>query len=194
MLFKRRHRPGWPERLRAWWWPEKGWRRSIAYSWCKITRLADTPHSIALGCAVGVVVSFTPFVGLHFLIAAILALVAGGNILASAIGTFFGNPLSFPFIWLSTYNLGSFMLGRELKWEVDINFPSDFWVNIFVFPGTALEQFWNAVGPFLVSMLVGSIPLGLVFALISYFPIKAAVENFQQRRNKRLFENLKNTP
>ncbi len=194
MLFKRRCKPDWPERLKAWWWPDKGWRRAVTYSWRKVTRLADTPHSIALGCAAGVIASFTPFLGLHFLLAAILALMMGGNLLASTIGTFFGNPLSFPFIWLSTYNLGGLMLGRELKWEINIGLPSDFWVNILVYPGTAFDQFWNIAGPFLVPMFVGAIPLGLLFALISYFPVRAAVENFQQRRSERLFCNSKNTP
>ena len=49
------------------------------------------------------------------LIAALIAWVFGGNIIASAVGTWAGNPISFPFIWLTTFNIGHLILGTEDK-------------------------------------------------------------------------------
>ena len=129
--------------------------------------------------------------GLHFILAAILAAAVGGNLIASALGTFFGNPLSFPLIWLSTYNLGGVMLAREQKSEINISLPEGFWSRVLTEPGLALGQFWDIVGPVFVPMLVGGIPLGLMFAIIAYFPVKAAVETFQERRRDRLFNKSK---
>ena len=50
---------------------------------------------------------------MHLLIAALIAWIFGGNI-APAVGTG-GNPISFPFIWLTTFNLGHLILGTEDK-------------------------------------------------------------------------------
>ncbi len=191
MLFKRRDKPTIGTTIRAWFWPDRGWKRAWSYVWHRVTRLAGTPHAIAIGFAAGVLASCTPFMGLHFILAAALAFVLGGNLLASALGTFFGNPLSFPFIWLTTYNFGSFLLGREQRAEVNISLPSDFWGNLFMHPGLAMSQFWEVVGPVLVPMLAGGLPLGLLFGTISYFPVKAAVETFQERRRERLFDKSK---
>ena len=48
--------------------------------------MPGTSGSIAIGVASGVAASFLPFIGLHFLIAALIALLLRGNVLASAIG------------------------------------------------------------------------------------------------------------
>ena len=63
-----------------------------------LPRLAE----VAAGVAAGAFTSFTPFMGLHFLFAALFAWAIRGNLLASALGTFVGNPLTFPFIWAAT--------------------------------------------------------------------------------------------
>ncbi len=134
----------------------------------------------------GIMASFTPYMGLHFLLAAILAALVGGNLLASAFGTFIGNPITFPFIWLATYNFGSLLLGRETAEQIDITLPRDIWWRMFTEPSLAFEQFWSVVGPFIVPMTIGGIPLGLAAATIGYFPIRAAVRGFQDRRREKL--------
>ena len=78
-----------------------------------MVRLPGTSGSIAVGVASGVAASFLPLIGLHFLIAALLALLLRGNVLASAIGTFFGNPWTFLFIWVSDYRLGLWLLQQS---------------------------------------------------------------------------------
>ena len=75
--------------------------------------MPGTSASIAAGMASGVAASFTPFVGLHLLIAALVAILSRGNVLASAIGTFFGNPWTFLFIWVSDYRLGLWLLQQS---------------------------------------------------------------------------------
>ena len=75
MLFRRRNPVTISERLRALLWPRKGFRRGPRYITLRILRLSSTPHSIAVGVAAGVASSFTPFFGLHIVIAVALAFV-----------------------------------------------------------------------------------------------------------------------
>jgi uncharacterized protein (DUF2062 family) len=194
MLFKRREKETAMERIRAWAWPRRSWKRSAAYVWHRVTRLAGSPHAIAIGFSVGILASFTPYMGFHFVVAALLAVLVGGNLLASAFGTFIGNPLTFPVIWLSTYNFGSLLLGRKAAESIDISLPKGFWLSIFNNPQIASQQFWDVIGPFVVPMTVGGLPLGILAATIGYFPIRSTVRSFQDRRREKLTAAARRRP
>lgn len=92
-------------------WPSIGWKRAISYTKHRLLRIADTTHNLSLGLAIGLGVSFSPLLGTHFIQAAILAFIFRANTFASLIGTFFGNPWTFPFIWWSGFSLGRFLFG-----------------------------------------------------------------------------------
>ena len=97
-MFRRRKKLSVWEKLRNSIWPQGGWKRYSQYLMMRLHRLKGTPQSIAAGIACGVAISFTPFVGFHFVLAAITAFLLRGNILASALGTAAGNPLfGYPF-------------------------------------------------------------------------------------------------
>ena len=121
MLFRRRIPPGIGEKFRVWMWPRRSWARSGLYVSKRISRLTGSPHTIAAGVAAGVFASFTPFMGFHFLLAFALAYVLAGNMIAAALGTFVGNPLTFPFIWASTFSFGRTLLGETAKVEAPFN-------------------------------------------------------------------------
>jgi uncharacterized protein (DUF2062 family) len=112
-MFRRRTPLTRLNQIRSFIWPERGFRRLFAYFFQRIVRMPGTSASIAAGLASGVAASFTPFVGLHLLTAALLAIVFRGNVLASAIGTFFGNPWTFLFIWVSDYRIGLWLLQQS---------------------------------------------------------------------------------
>ena len=188
MLFDRRDPEPFGERLKVWLWPRRSWSRSVRYIKSRVWRLAGSPHSIALGFVVGVFVSFTPYLGLHFLIAGLIAWMLGGSIIASALGTFFGNPLTFPLIWGSTYKLGNVLLGDSgqaapVDLSEGIIHPSydSLWsyiVSIF----SSFDQLWMLLKP----MTLGALPLGLIMAFILYFPVRTAVQAYQESRRKRI--------
>ena len=112
-MFRRRTPVTRLSQIRSVLWPERGFRRLFAYLIQRVIRLPGSSSSIAVGLACGVAASFTPFIGLHLLVAALLAILLRGNVLASAIGTFFGNPWTFLFIWVSDYRLGLWLLQRS---------------------------------------------------------------------------------
>ena len=161
-------------------WPNMGWLRWCVYVWKRMLRINDTPHKVALGIVCGSFASFTPFVGMHFVVAGILAYFLGGSLLASAWGTAAGNPFTFPFIWISTLNLGNFILGRGWvdKFPVELSFT-----NILYHP---VETF----APIILPMTIGGVPLGALCSLVLYWPVKGLVKICQARRRARIAARL----
>jgi uncharacterized protein (DUF2062 family) len=93
MLFRRRKPLTLKEKLREHLWPRKGFSRSFLYFRKRLVRLAASPHSVAAGFAAGIIVSWTPFIGVHFVMAIVIAYLVGGNVLAAALGCLAaGNP------------------------------------------------------------------------------------------------------
>lgn len=163
-------------------WPQRGLQRGWRYLWHRMTRISATPHTIALGAATGAFVSFTPFIGFHFLLAAAIALALGGSIVASALGTAVGNPLTFPFIWLASYDLGALLLGYRQRKHIDIDVPDDMLMLLFTDPLAFCRAVWSAIDPYVVPMTVGGIPLGLACGLAVYVLVRSAVAGYQRRR------------
>ena len=181
-MFLRRKSPGFWVRVRNLIWPKMGLSRAWRYVVHRMARLKATPHAIALGFAAGAFASFTPLIGLHFILAGVLAYAFRASILASAIGTAVGNPLTFPLIWLSTYNIGAALLGREAKGEVVLDLPGV--TESAANAGTMdfAERLFNRVEPVFFPMLIGGTLLGLACAAACYFIVRLSVERFQKRR------------
>ena len=182
-MFHRRNKTALSGRIREFFWPRSGWNRSTKYVFHRVARLRGSPHSIAAGFACGAAMSFTPFVGLHFVLSAILAWFIRANIIASAIGTAVGNPWTFPFIWVWVYNLGQWMgasipvgaapepdfvgiFGAILKASLSLDFT-------FLFD-TAWPVFWP--------MFVGGVPTAVLVWLAFYMPMKPLIAGYQNRR------------
>jgi uncharacterized protein (DUF2062 family) len=190
MLLKRRSPPSWLEWLRVWAWPRRSWMRSGQYVTKRILRLTASPHAVASGVAMGVFTSCSPFLGLHFLISFALATLVRGNLIAAALGTFFGNPITFPFIWATAYELGNRILGNDVHAAAgkqlgramrDIG--SVFWTFDFSHLASALGEIWT---PLLYPMMIGGIILGTIVALPVYVITRRAALIFREARRDKL--------
>ncbi|MBC2884795.1 DUF2062 domain-containing protein [Ochrobactrum sp. CM-21-5] len=178
MLFQRRNPPTRRERLKLLVWPRRSFSRSFRYGGKRILRITASPHAVAAGLAVGVFSAFTPFFGFHLIIAIVLAYFLAGNIAAAALGTTLANPLTLPFIWGSTFELGRLVLSGGMDSAPPVHL------------GRALEtmRFDEIWTPLLKPMLFGSTILGAAFAVIVYFVTRYAVSAFRRRRLERLAE------
>ena len=165
MLFKSRQRPTLLERGRLLAWPRRSFARSALYIAKRLYRLRASPHKIAIGCAVGVFASVTPFVGMQMMMAGAVTFILRGSIAAAMLGTLFGNPLSWPLIWGATYTLGRMMIGSPGPAEAAVLSPG-------------ADPIW----PVLYPMLIGSIPIGLASAAVSYGVVARGVELMRQRK------------
>jgi len=196
MVFKRRQKQSWGDFLLGIFFPRKGWRRAFEYVAHRIKRLPDTPHNIALGFACGVFVSFSPLFGLHFIYAALCAVLVRANMLAALLGTFFGNPLTFFFIGSLSYKLGMWMMGLDASAE-DVAGLSESFKNAFV---VMCDGFWSIFGyerpkwgmltsffyQVFVPYFVGGILPGLLAALVCYFFSCPLIAAYQNKRRARL--------
>ncbi len=195
MLLKRRTPPTFVENLRVWLWPRRSWFRSGQYVTKRILRLTATPHAVAAGVAAGAFTSFTPFMGLHFIVAAILAWLLRGNLIASALGTFVGNPLTFPFIWAATYKTGHWVLQSNAAYEnapalgeASATIFSSMWNFDWTSAQTALSNIWY---PVLHPMLIGGMLIGPMVAVGVYFLTRRGALLFRESRRNKLMVKAK---
>ncbi|MGE3628175.1 MAG: DUF2062 domain-containing protein, partial [Hyphomicrobiales bacterium] len=173
MLFASRHPPDFLTRVRLALWPRRSWARSSRYTVLRVRRMSASPRAVGIGCAAGVFSAFTPFLGFQLMIAAVVAWALRGSIVASAAGTFIGNPFTYPLIWLSTYKLGTWILGWEASREI---------VELSYSVFGAGQGPWTMVVP----MFFGSIPLGLLAATATYYLARKAVEAYREKKRQRL--------
>lgn len=142
----------------------------------RLRKLQGTPREIAVGVACGVAISFTPFVGLHVVLAAITAWVVRGNILASAMGTIVGNPWTFPFIWMSVLYTGRHILGGTYLDTTKEAILPMFEKGMHALLTFDFSLFIQDVWPILWPMIVGCIPFYFVSWFLSYFLVLKMME------------------
>jgi uncharacterized protein (DUF2062 family) len=188
MLFRRREPPDLLERIHVLLWPRRSWSRSFRYLLLRLWRIPGTPHSIALGCAVGVFAIFTPFLGFQMLMAALMAWTMRGSVMASAIGTCAGNPLTYPLIWLGTFALGNLLIGGAASAHID-DFPNKAEALGKGIKQLSPEAIGSAIGglwPVLKPMAIGSLPLGSAAAALIYMTVRRFIEDQKARRWQRV--------
>jgi uncharacterized protein len=82
----------------------------------RLLAIDDPPERTALAFSVGVFIAFSPFLGLHTIMATLIAFVFRFNKVAIYAGTFINNPfLTLVPIIVGSYAVGAFILGRPLK-------------------------------------------------------------------------------
>ena len=141
-------------------------KRASLFYFLKLVRVKDTQDKLAIGFACGSMVSFTPFIGFHFFLAVIFAYILRGNIVASLIGTFIGNPFTFPFIWIFIYKVGNIFFKNDQNFSLELTFQSLF------------DQGYDILIPMLIGSLIVSIPIWL----ISYYTVKFLILSFKRRK------------
>jgi len=199
VVFRRRTPKGPVRTVAEFFYPRGGWRRATSYVMHRLRRLPDTPHRICVGIAAGCFVSFLPLFGLHFICAAVVAWTFRGNVLAALLGTFFGNPITFPIMAVAALELGNWLLGNpgsmgfseamgaigRATSELSFNLMS-------VFTGESahwgrLQVFWGRV--FLPYTLGGTL-LGVPCSVAMYYLCLPLVQAYQRRRHKKLRERF----
>ncbi len=157
----------------AWYVSPRLWLR-------KIIGLNDTPHSIALGAAIGTFVAFTPTVGIQMLVVLAIAWILKPffrfNKFAGLIAVYISNPVTtLPIYWFN-YWIGSFFIPGNLTRERLAT----------VLSYQSLWQWSKSMWALLVEigwpLLLGSVIIGVICALPTYPLVKWLVEAVQHRK------------
>ncbi|KPQ07960.1 MAG: hypothetical protein HLUCCA12_02505 [Rhodobacteraceae bacterium HLUCCA12] len=204
MVFKRRTRRGIFRAIGEFFYPRGGWRRATSYVLHRLRRLPDTPHRICLGIACGAFVSFLPLYGLHFTTAALLAWLLRGNILAALLGTFYGNPITFPIMAVTALELGNWIMGApggmsfsavmasigRASSELSHNLMAVFTIET-VHWGRLEAFLWRVFLPFMIGGTIIGIP-SAVAIYFAHLPLVHAYQRSRQNRLRQRFEAARN--
>src|SRR4051794_10450293 len=128
--------------------------------------IKDTPHSIALGTAIGIFFGFTPLFGFKTLLSIAVAWLFKSNKLAAAIAVTLHDILLplMPAIYLWEYKFGMFALHGHMPEKMG-------------FRHVALKEYmqWTAFLTVGLPMLIGSLFLALPCALVVYFLLRKLI-------------------
>ena len=148
--------PGWLERNKKW----------LAEHHMTLVTMADTPHSIALGSAIGIFFGFTPLWSLKTLLSIAVAWVCRCNKIAAAIAVTLHDVLIFvmPAVYFAEYKLGCWMLHRPPPaHRIRFHFGLHDYLNGDLF----LRVVWPAI--------IGSLFLAVPSAVIVYFLMRLLI-------------------
>lgn len=132
----------------------------------RLLALDDPPERTALAFSVGVFIAFSPFLGLHTIMATVLAFLFRFNKIAIYTGTFVNNPfLTLVPIILASYAVGAFLTGRPLALPQEnlalLKDPhlltTEYWRQL-------LRHSWDVVVPF----AIGGTALSFICSLVAY--------------------------
>ncbi|OWU86324.1 DNA-directed RNA polymerase subunit omega [Oceanicola sp. 22II-s10i] len=203
MVFKRRdRRPIW-QIVAEFLWPRTGWARAFHYVKHRVRRLPDSPDRIARGIFAGVFTVFTPFYGLHFVTAALIAKIMRGNIIAALLATFVGNPLTYLPIAVISLQTGHFLLGRPPRPDGEVHRTiggkfadafADLKDNVIA-AFTDHDMDWHGLTVFYHDIfypyMIGGILPGLIAGIVAYYLSLPVIRAYQHRRKGALQERIK---
>jgi uncharacterized protein len=146
----------------------------------RLLAIDDPPERTALAFSIGVFIAFSPFLGLHTIMATVVAFLFRFNKVAIYTGTFLNNPFfTLVPIIIASYAVGAFVLGRplhipgeglELLKNPDL-FSSNYYSRLFV-------QSWHIVWPF----TVGASVLSVVCSVLAYPLTLRALRAYRSRK------------
>jgi uncharacterized protein len=146
----------------------------------RLLAIDDPPERTALAFSIGVFIAFSPFLGLHTIMATVIAFLFRFNKVAIYTGTFINNPFfTLVPIIIASYAVGAFVLGRplhipdeglELLKNPDL-LSSNYYSRLFV-------QSWHIVWPF----SVGATVLSVVCSVLAYPLTLRALRAYRSRK------------
>jgi uncharacterized protein (DUF2062 family) len=150
-------------------------------SFRRLLALDDPPERTALAFSKGVFIAFSPLLGLHTILATLVAFLFRFNKIAVYTGTFLNNPfITLVPIIISSYAIGAFLLGRPLRIPAQglalLQQPhlltAEYYRKVF-------HESWYIVWPF----TIGGTVLAVVCSLIAY-PVTSSLLRARKRTKK----------
>ena len=132
----------------------------------RLLAIDDPPERTALAFSIGVFIAFSPFLGLHTIMATFVAFAFRFNKIAIYAGTFLNNPfITLVPIIIVSYAVGALIMGRPMRIPEEGMrllknpeiFSGEYYRQVFV-------QSWNLVEPF----AIGATVLSVVCSLLAY--------------------------
>jgi uncharacterized protein (DUF2062 family) len=132
----------------------------------RLLAIDDPPERTALAFSIGVFIAFSPFLGLHTIMATVLAFAFRFNKIAIYAGTFVNNPfLTLVPIILASYAVGALLLGRSLALPAES-------MELLTHPHLLTGEWWNQLfrssADVLLPFAIGGLTLSIICSLAAY--------------------------
>jgi len=146
----------------------------------RLLAIDDPPERTALAFSIGIFIAFSPFLGLHTILATLLAFLFRFNKIAIYTGTFVNNPfLTLVPIIVASYAVGAFIMGRPLRIPPEgIELLTDPHIFSTGYYRQLFVQSRYLVEPF----AVGGMVLSVVCSLIAYPLTLRALRIYRSRK------------
>ena len=157
------------------------WQRRLRYFYHRVIRMRESPEVLARGLAAGVFSGWFPWFGLQIVIAVALAALFRGNKLIAAAATWISNTFTSIPIFALNFQVGQWLLnsGHESYDFTDL---------------TSWHKIGELGSDFLVTLFLGSLVMGTIFGIASYFLGLWLVRRARDRRlarRKRMLRSIK---
>lgn len=156
----------------------------------RIIHIDDSPHRIALGVSLGMFTAFLPFLGLHSIIALLLAFLARANKAVALLCSWISNPFTVIPIFIPCYLLGRAVIG------VFTNIPMTGKTEVAATLRHTLSysslsaEFWKEMGSLFgkigLELVTGSLICGVTTAFVSYFVMFNIIVVHRAKRKKQI--------
>jgi uncharacterized protein (DUF2062 family) len=132
----------------------------------RLLAVDDPPERTALAFSIGIFIAFSPFLGLHTIMATLVAFLFRFNKIAIYTGTFVNNPfLTLVPIIAASYALGALLMGRPLS------LPDEGW-RLLQEPHLLTAAYWQQLFTHLRDIVlpfgIGGMVLSIVLSLAAY--------------------------
>jgi uncharacterized protein (DUF2062 family) len=133
-----------------------------------LLHIEDTPHRTALAFGIGIVIAFSPFLGIHMGIALLVAFLFRLNRVAILLGTYVNNPWTLAPMYVGGTSLGCLLLGVSkdgldtIDWDLH---GAEF-----------LQDLWATLRPYLWPFLLGNTLLGILCGFAGYVLLRRYLE------------------
>jgi uncharacterized protein (DUF2062 family) len=133
-----------------------------------LLHIEDTPHRTALAFGVGILIAFSPFIGIHMGIALLVAFAFRLNRVAILFGTYLNNPWTLAPIYLTGTSFGCLLLGVSSDGLDTIDWNLEGWAF--------LQGLWTTLRPYLWPFLIGNTLLGAACGMAGYLVLRRVLE------------------
>jgi uncharacterized protein (DUF2062 family) len=141
----------------------------------RFVALRGTPREIALGFALGLFVGMSPYMMCHTVTAVFLASLLRWNKLSAAAGVFITNPVTAPFFYALTFNVGAALMPET---AAHLSLPGEFSV-------AALMAVIRSGPEILWILTIGGVVTGIPIALAGFFAAERLIRAYRRRRLRR---------
>jgi len=147
----------------------------------RLLAIDDPPERTALAFSIGIFIAFSPFLGLHTIMATVLAFLFRFNKIALYTGTFVNNPfLTMVPIILASYALGALLMGRPVTLAPEH-------LELLKHPHLLTAAYWRKLSAHSLDVLapftLGGLLLSVICSLTAY-PLTLRLLRAKARRRE----------